>query len=140
MMRIYGIAGAAAKCSEETIAKMQHSICTVYMLQLAEHTLLLLDHGNAKTITGQIIRNLAEGTLVENGLGGDIFDMPHSAITWTKHTWLKNTLIGFEDSTMSISHTLPQLTLWKDYDVFLIERFMKAKQFSSSQMTILNEI
>jgi len=77
---------------------------------------------------------------VENGLGGDIFDMPHSAITWTTHTWLKNTLIRFEDSTMSISHTLPQLTLWKDNDVFLIERFIKAKQFSSSQMTILNEI
>ena len=78
-----------------------------YMLQLAEHTLLLLDHGNANTITGQIIRNLTEGTLVENGLGGEIFIMPHSAITWTTHTWLKNTLIGFEDSATSISHTLP---------------------------------
>ena len=54
-----------------------------YMLQLAEHTLLLLDHGNANTIIGQIVRILAEGTLVENGLGGDIFDMPHSAISWT---------------------------------------------------------
>ena len=111
-----------------------------YMLQLAEHTLLLLDHGNAKTITGQIIRNLAEGTLVENGLGGDIFDMPHSTITWTTHTWLKNTLIGFENSDMSISHTLPQLTLWKDNDVFLIEKFITAKRFSSSQMEILNEV
>ena len=38
-----------------------------YMIQL------LLDHGNANTITGQLVRNLAEGTLVENGLGGDIF-------------------------------------------------------------------
>jgi len=111
-----------------------------YMLQLAEHTFLLLDHGNAQTITGQIIRNLAEGTLVENGLSGDIFDMPHSAISWTTHTWLKNTLIGFEDSAMSISHTLPQLTLWKDNDVFIIERFMKAKRFSHSQMIILNEV
>jgi len=111
-----------------------------YMIQLAEHTLLLLDHGNANTITGQLVRNLAEGTLVENGLGGDIFHMRHSAITWTTHTWLKNTLIGFEDSAMSISHTLLQLTLWKDKDVFIIGNFMKAKHFSQSKMKILNEV
>jgi len=30
MMRIYGIPGAAAKCSVETIAKMQHYIRTVF--------------------------------------------------------------------------------------------------------------
>jgi len=57
-----------------------------YMIQLAEHTLLFLDHSNANTITGQLVRNLAEGTLVENGLSGDIFHMRHSAITWTTHT------------------------------------------------------
>ena len=110
------------------------------MIKLAEHTLLLLDHGNANTITGQLIRNLAEGTLVENGLSGDIFHMPHSVIPLTTHTWLKITLIGFEDLAMSISHTLPQLTLWKDKDVFIIDNFMKAKCFSQSQMKILNEV
>ena len=41
---------------------------------------------------------------------------------------------------MSIRHTLPQLTLWKDNDVFVIEKFMKAKCFSHPQMKILNEV
>ena len=59
------------------------------MVQLAEHTLLLLDHGNNNTVIGQLLRNLAEGTLIENGLGGDIFTMPHSATPWTTQTWLK---------------------------------------------------
>jgi len=45
----------------------------IVMVQLAEHTLLRLDHGNDDTVTGQVIRVLAEGMLVGNGLGGELF-------------------------------------------------------------------
>jgi len=51
------------------------------ILQLADHALLLLNHGNGSSITGQLIRNLMEeGTLVETGMGSDPFDMPHGTI------------------------------------------------------------
>ena len=56
------------------------------MLQLVDHALLLLNHGNESSVTGQLIRNLAEGTLVETGMGGDLFIMPDGAFNWTTHT------------------------------------------------------
>eukprot|EP00979_Chaetoceros_neogracilis_P013453 scaffold3835_cov295-Chaetoceros_neogracile.AAC.22 len=75
--------------------------------QLAEHVLILLDHGNDNTVPCQLSRISSEGTFVETVFGGDLCAMPHKSITWTTYTWLRNTLLGisslnfFNDTELS---------------------------------------
>jgi len=110
------------------------------MVQIEEHTLLLLDHSNGDTVSGQLILVLIESTLVETCLGVDLFDMPNSAISWTVHIWLKITLLDFEDTSLSIQHTILQLSIWKDRDIFIMDKIMKSNSFSNMQMEALNAV
>ena len=49
------------------------------------HVQMLLDHGHEQTETGQLIRCLAEGVLLESGMKGHIFDIKPSIFSWCEH-------------------------------------------------------
>ena len=110
------------------------------MKQLADHILILLDHGNADTVTGNVTCILAEGTLTETGFGGDLFKMPHLSITWTEHTWLRNTLLGMEHSKLCIQHMLPSLQQWKQQDSFIMPTVLSLQIYSPHEMELINEV
>jgi hypothetical protein len=78
--------------------------------------------------------------MVEAGFSGDIFDMPYSKMTWMSHSWLKNTLLCFEDTNLSVKHTLPKLEAWKHNDSFIMERILRSRRFSDIQMDIINKV
>ena len=66
--------------------------------------------------------------------------MPHSTVSQIDHTWLRNTLLGFENTELSIKHTLPQLPNWKTDDIFIMDKILKTMNITNSQMEILNAV
>jgi len=110
------------------------------MDQLAEHIMIMIDHGNGKTVTGKLIRTLAEGMHIEIGFRGDLMKTPHKKIRWSEHTWLRNTLEGMISIKVHLKTTLPILQTWKEDDVFIMEEIQKLHCFNSSEMKIINEV
>ena len=77
--------------------------------QMSEHIYMMLEHGSEDTVTGQLIRNLCEGIVLQCGVGGDIFDLHSSFCTWVEENWVWSTIRSMEDLNINITHGMEQL-------------------------------
>ena len=107
--------------------------------QSIEHVMVMLDHGSRKTVTGRLLRILAEGTLVEIGMEGDLLAMPMASITWAEATWMTNTIEGIARMKIGVENVLPMLSKWKANDRFIMDEIFNSKVFSPQEMNQINE-
>jgi hypothetical protein len=61
---------------------MGFGLLDLWTAQLVEHITVLLEHGNQKSLTGDLLRSLAQGHYIEAGLGGDLFLWDVTKIPW----------------------------------------------------------
>ena len=108
--------------------------------QLAEHGMKILDHGSEETLTGVLIRNLCEGTSIECGRGGNVWDLKPSESPWVHHSWVWNTLQALELSDLSIENDLKSLELWKDNDHFLMDDIFALREFTPVELEDINVV
>jgi hypothetical protein len=86
---------------------------------------LALQHGDAPTITGNQLRASMELHTLEIGLPGQLLQQDFqtyqqmATISWLKHSWE----FLFADSNIQLKATTPELTLARENDKFLMDKF-----------------
>ena len=110
----------------------------IYTKQLMAHIQMLLDHGHESTETGQLLRCLAEGVLLESGLLGNLFEIKPSECTWIEHNWIVNTLAMMEDTQIRIMNDIKQLKQWKTNDTSIMKAIYDTKLYSKKEMKDIN--
>ena len=101
---------------------------------------MIIEHGSEETVTGQLIRNLCEGVVLQCGVGGDIFDLHSSFCTWVEENWVWPTIRSMEDLNINITHSVEQLVKWKIDDVFILENIAESKNFNSKELYDINMV
>ena len=109
-----------------------------YTKQLMAHLQMLLDHGHEHTETGQLIRCLAEGVLLESGMPGNVFDLKPSKCSWCEHNWVVNTLTMLEDTKITLRNDVKQLKQWKKNDIYIMQEIFEAGKYSKKDLKDLN--
>ena len=113
----------------ETIGGL--GIKDTYTKQFTAHIQFLIDHAASSTETGQLIRVVGEGGLLESGfllesgLGGNLFDIKPSQCSWLGHNWITNTLEMIEYFQIEVKNDIPQLTKWRNNDTFIMDEVSK---------------
>jgi hypothetical protein len=112
----------------------------LFLIQLIQHIQILLDHGNQVTVTGRLLRVVVEGCYIETGFGGDLFNVNMAKVTWVSKTWLTDTIAAMQRYRIRLLHNIPNLKIWKERDVFLMEMFQDSKLFSNQELKWINEV
>ena len=123
--------------SPETIGGL--GIKDTYTKQCSSHIQFLIDHGASTTVTGQLIRVLGEGVLLESGTGVNLFDIKPSQCSWLGHNWITNTLEMLEHFNIELQNDIPRLTKWRTNDAFLMDEICKGN-WSSGELVQINMV
>ena len=124
--------------SPETIGGF--GIKHIYTKQCSSHIQFLIDHGASTTVTGQLIRVLGEGVLLESGMGINLFDIKPSQCSWFEHNWITNTLKMLEHYKIELQTDIPRLTKWRTNDVFIMDELCKGNYWSSGDLVQINSM
>ena len=116
-----------------------YGIKDLYTKQFASHIQSLIDHGTSQSVTGQLIRGLGEGVLLEAGMETDLFNIKPSVCSWLEHNWITNTLQMMEDFDVVLTHDIKPLQKWKIDDTFIMQE-ISGGTFTPQEMQQINQV
>ena len=110
----------------------------LWMLQGILKLWLALQHGDASTITGHQLRASMELHTIKIRLPGQLLWQDYklfgqlATTSWLNHLWE-----FCDDRNLQLTLTMPQLTLSRNHDAFLMQAFT-SQGYQKSQLTLLN--
>ena len=94
----------------------------IYTLQGIAHIKAMLDEGDSKSATGQLIRQVIEGHTLEAGRQNSIFQIPYTEIKEElTYSWVQDTLRFMDETDIRITGGIPRLKMWRERDSFLMD-------------------
>ena len=94
-------------------------ITNIYTYQGCTHLATLIEHIDAKDMTGDLLQSSLEHAMIEVGVGRSLFTLDYNKFEhiltdcWIKHLWL----FCHEHSIQLIDLFSPTLALWYDNDI-----------------------
>lgn len=114
------------------------------VFQLTEHIKVLLDHMEADTITGKLIRNLIELHTLEIGMDGTIWEHKEERIyTMMTQSWVKNTVLEMRKHNIRLeSQRSPTLKKWRIGDRFIMDMIISSpgNRFTTMELRGIQEV
>lgn len=112
----------------------------LHALQAIHHISLLLDHGGTNTLTGRLLRLVAESFHIESGIGGDPFKSDIKQYVWISSTWFTDTIKSMQQYRLTLNHNLSKPYQWTDNDRFLMEEIFSLHIFQRNELMWINEV
>mmetsp|Transcript_8494 Transcript_8494/g.16012 ORF Transcript_8494/g.16012 Transcript_8494/m.16012 type:complete len:1891 (+) Transcript_8494:4302-9974(+) len=112
----------------------------IWTQQLIAHVDILLDHGGADTLTGNLIRMYLEGLYIEAGIGGDCFTWDIEGMPWITDSWATRTIKALRKGRITLQHNIRSPLVWRKDDFFIMEGIIEKKIYSSIELRMINEV
>lgn len=94
----------------------------LYTLQGITHIKALLDEAGTDSPTGNLIKQVIEGHIVEIGRKGNILTLSYKHMqTEMTYSWIQDTLRFADEHKLTLQGSIPSLRTWREHDTLMME-------------------
>jgi len=107
----------------------------IHVTQLIEHVNILLDHGPTETVSGKLLKTVAEATIIEFSSEADKYPC-------VDHNWVWHTIQDLNTYKINLQNDIKELELWRENDTFLMDEifFQHSDYFDKTELWRINYV